>query len=110
MVSEVTKGVELTVLVVPECPHADLLDQRLDSVLTSWTELKVTRRTVTDLDQARQWGMRGSPTLLLDGVDPFAVPGQLPSLSCRLYRSPEGQADGAPSVEAIRQAIEQALR
>jgi hypothetical protein len=101
---------ELTVLVVPECPHADLLDQRLDRVLANWTELTVTRRTVTDLDQAQRWGMRGSPTLLLDGIDPFAVAGQQPSLSCRLYRSPDGQAEGGPSVDAIRHAIEHALR
>jgi hypothetical protein len=101
---------ELTVLVVPGCPHADLLDQRLDRVLANWTELTVTRRTVTDLDEARRWGMRGSPTLLLDDIDPFAIAGQPPNLSCRLYRDPDGRADGAPSVDAIRHAIEQALR
>jgi hypothetical protein len=54
--------------------------------------------------------MRGSPTLLLDGIDPFAVAGQRPSLSCRLYRDPDGRADGAPSVDALRNAIEQAQR
>jgi len=101
---------ELTVLVVRDCPHAALLDRRLDIVLAYWTELTVTRRTVTDLDQAQRWGMRGSPTLLLDGIDPFAVAGQRPSLSCRLYRDPDGRADGAPSVDALRNAIEQAQR
>ena len=29
--------------------------------------------------------MTGSPTLLVDGADPFARPGQPPSISCRLY-------------------------
>jgi hypothetical protein len=101
---------ELTVLVVPDCPHADLLDQRLDRALANWTELTVTHRTVTDLDQARRWGMRGSPTLLLDDIDPFATAGQPPNLSCRLYRDPDGRADGAPSVDALRNAIEHALR
>ena len=100
---------QLTVLVVPDCPHASLLDQRLAAALTDQPDVTVTRRTVTDLDQAEQWGMRGSPTLLVDGTDPFAA-GQWPSLSCRLYRGPDGQADGAPSVEALRDAIERAQR
>jgi hypothetical protein len=100
--------VELTVLVVPGCPHAGLLEQRLDSVLTEQSKLTVTRRTVTDLAQAERWGMRGSPTLLIDGTDPFAAVGQRPSLSCWLYRGPDGQADCAPSVQALRDAIEQA--
>jgi hypothetical protein len=101
---------ELTVLVVPDCPHAGLLDQRLDGVLADWPEVTVTRRTVTDLDQAERWRMCGSPTLLLDGTDPFAAAGQRPSLSCRLYRRPDGHAEGAPPIEALRDAIQQALR
>lgn len=53
--------------------------------------------------------MRGSPTLLIDGADPFAAPGQPPSMSRRLYRDDDGQASGAPSAGQLRQAIEQAL-
>jgi hypothetical protein len=49
--------------------------------------------------------MHGSPTLLVDGADPFAAPGQVPSLSCRLYRDESGRAEGAPSVDALRRAI-----
>jgi hypothetical protein len=49
--------------------------------------------------------MHGSPTLLIDGVDPFAGPDQPPSLSCRLYRDEAGRAGGAPSVQALRQAL-----
>lgn len=97
-------------LVVPDCPHAELLDQRLESVLADRTALRVIRRTITDLDQAERWGMRGSPTILIDGIDPFPGGGQRPSLSCRLYRGPDGQGDGAPSALALRDAIEQALQ
>jgi hypothetical protein len=49
--------------------------------------------------------MHGSPTILVDGVDPFAGPGAAASLSCRLYRNSEGRADGAPSVRQLRRAI-----
>ena len=49
--------------------------------------------------------MHGSPTLLVDGTDPFAVPGQPPSLSCRLYRDAAGRMSGAPTVEALRRVL-----
>ncbi|MCX4965819.1 hypothetical protein OHA98_13415 [Streptomyces sp. NBC_00654] len=45
---------------------------------------------VHDEAQAAERGMNGSPTVLLDGVDPFAPAGAVPSVSCRLYR--EGTA------------------
>ena len=40
------------------------------------------------------------------GEDPFAGPGQPPSLSCRLYRDDGGQASGAPSAGQLRLVIE----
>lgn len=46
------------------------------------------------------------PTLLIDGNDPFADPGQPPSMSCRLYRDDGSQASGAPSVGQIHEAVE----
>jgi hypothetical protein len=42
--------------------------------------------------------MAGSPTLLIDGVDPFAMAGQAWNLSCRLYADEAGAASGAPSL------------
>jgi hypothetical protein len=53
--------------------------------------------------------MHGSPTLLIDGTDPFAEPGQPPSMSCRLYRNDDRQPAGAPSAAQLRQVIDQAL-
>jgi hypothetical protein len=51
--------------------------------------------------------MHGSPTLLIGGVDPFAEPGQPPSMSCRLYRDGDGQVTGAPTIGQLRQALGQ---
>ena len=61
-----------------------------------------------DLAEAARWGMHGSPTLLIDGRDPFAVPGAAPAIACRLYEAENGRLDGAPAVSALRQALEQA--
>jgi hypothetical protein len=68
----------------------------------------VSHQVISDEGEAAQWGMHGSPTLLIDGADPFAEPGQPPSMSCRLYRDENGQLSGAPSLGQLRQAIEQA--
>ncbi|MER7174790.1 alkylmercury lyase family protein [Streptomyces mesophilus] len=60
---------------------------------------------VRDEEQARALGMTGSPTILVDGVDPFAVAGAEPSLSCRLYRGADGTAEWAPTVEDLRAVL-----
>ena len=49
--------------------------------------------------------MTGSPTLLADGADPFARPGQLPSVSCRLYPDENGRQSPAPSSGQLRDAL-----
>jgi hypothetical protein len=49
--------------------------------------------------------MPGSPTLLVDGVDPFAAAHQAPSLSCRLYTDETGGICGAPSLAQLRTAL-----
>ena len=54
--------------------------------------------------------MQGSPTLLIDGSDPFAASGGPPGLSCRIYREPGGQAEGAPSIAALSRALDGGLQ
>lgn len=99
----------LTVLAVPGCPNAPVLTGRLAAVLSGRADVSVSHELIRDESQAARWGMHGSPTLLIDGMDPFAEPGQPPSMSCRLYRTDDGHASGAPSIDRLRQAIEQAL-
>lgn len=71
--------------------------------------MSITRRTVADAEQAAHWHMRGSPTLLIQGRDPFADPAMPTGPACRMYRDEQGRAEGAPSVEALRRVLEQAL-
>ena len=99
---------ELTLLTVPGCANAALFEERLTAALAGHPDAVVHRREIADEREAAQAGMHGSPTLLIDGVDPFAAPGQPPSLSCRLYRDATGRAERAPSVEALRRALEHA--
>jgi hypothetical protein len=97
---------QLTVLAVPGCPNAPVLTDRLVIALHGWESASVSYEVISDEAHAVSWGMHGSPTLLIDGADPFAEPGQPPTMSCRLYRDDTGRAAGAPSVAQIRRALE----
>ena len=99
---------ELTLLTVPACPNAALFEERLADALAGHPDAVVRRREIANERAAAEAGMHGSPTLLIDGVDPFATPGQPPSLSCRLYRDATGRAEGAPPVDALQRVLEQA--
>jgi hypothetical protein len=98
---------ELTLLTVPDCPNAAAFEERLAAVLAGRPDT-VRHREVASEQEAIQAGMHGSPTLLINGADPFAAPGQAPGLACRLYRDAAGRAAGAPTVEALRRALDQA--
>jgi hypothetical protein len=96
---------ELTLLFVPGCANAAVFEERLAAALAGRPSVAVVRREITDERAAAQAGMHGSPTLLINRIDPFATPGQTASLSCRLYRDDAGAVSPAPSVEALRHAI-----
>jgi hypothetical protein len=66
------------------------------------------RRLIADADEAARCGMCGSPTLLVNGQDPFAVPTAGPAMACRMYEGEDGRLEGAPTVAALREALEQA--
>lgn len=67
-------------------------------------DVVVVERVVTDLDEATSAGMRGSPTILIDGQDPFAVATEQPSFSCRLFPTESG-LDGAPTIDDLVAAL-----
>ncbi|MFD4261332.1 alkylmercury lyase family protein [Streptomyces sp. NPDC058534] len=94
----------ITVLTVPDCPSAPLVRERITAALDG-KQARVEVIEVSDETEAARWQMTGSPTVLVDGVDPFAVAGVPPSVSCRLYLDEEGRPSGAPGVEALRQAF-----
>jgi hypothetical protein len=93
---------DLMVLAVPGCPNVMLLEERLAQVLEGRDDVSVSRLMIADQDEAARRGMHGSPTILVDGTDPFAEPGRAASVSCRLYRDGDGQVEGAPSVSQLR--------
>ncbi|MFF2204122.1 hypothetical protein [Streptomyces sp. NPDC058145] len=94
----------ITVLAVPDCPNAPLARERIEQALDG-RAVVLELVEVADEAQAARLGMTGSPTVLINGNDPFAVPGAAASVSCRLYRSPDGRTEGAPSVADLQRAV-----
>lgn len=101
--------VEIEVLTVPDCPNRATAIARVREALRAIGEASaaITELVVDHPDRARETGMHGSPTILLDGRDPFASSSADTSVSCRLYRSDAG-LEGAPSVEDLITAIAEA--
>lgn len=74
-------------LTVPDCPNRESILRNIDAAIEAFDlhDVHVTERCIETAEEARVSGMNGSPTLLIDGVDPFAERESEPSLSCRLF-------------------------
>ncbi len=96
---------ELVLLTVSDCPNASAFEERLAAALAGQPPAVIRRVVARDEQEAAEAGMHGSPTLLVNGTDPFAAPGEPPSLSCRLYRDAAGHAGPVPSVEELRRVL-----
>ncbi len=96
-------------VVVPGCPHEGVAAAALRSALadTGLSDVPVHTRVVRTDREAADVGFTGSPTILLDGVDPFAHPGARPGLACRLYPTATGPA-GVPDAGQLRMALTRA--
>src|SRR5258707_8673859 len=99
-----TATMRITVLTVPDCPNGPVATGRITAALAG-RPASVELVEVTGEAEAARLGMTGSPTILLDGVDPFAAARAVPSVSCRIYPGPGGAADGAPSVQNLTAAL-----
>ena len=96
-------------LVIPDCPHeADvraLIVGALADVGARNFSVKTT--VIADEPEALRRGFVGSPTILVNGVDPFEVSGSPVGLGCRIYLTLCGSA-GTPTLSGLRQALKRA--
>lgn len=87
------------------CPSWKITEERLREVLrSSGTDVSIVLERVGSDDEARALRFAGSPTVLLDGVDPFATGQTVFGLACRVYRTEAG-LEGSPSVDQLRKAL-----
>jgi hypothetical protein len=85
------------------CPNWQTTEDRL-MALQPELRFSLTRRLVETPEEAERLGFRGSPTILVDGIDPFAVGDEPIGLACRIYRTPVGPS-GSPTAEQLRKAV-----
>ncbi len=89
------------------CPNWAVADKRLAEALeaTGRTDITVVRCQVETSEEAEQVGFTGSPTLRVDGRDPFATGDEQVGLACRVYQTPDGLG-GSPTVAQFIRLIE----
>ena len=90
---------KLELLYFDDCPNWKVAAERLDKV-AGGRGLSVERRLVTTPEEAEVARFRGSPTILVDGRDPFAAGDEPFGLACRVYQTPDGPA-GSPTTEQL---------
>lgn len=102
-------GVDVELLYVEHCPNVALARERLTEALQqAGVDASVREQVVRDEAQAVRFGMRGSPTIRIAGVDVAAGGTDDGALSCRLYRDGD-RVQGAPSVADLAAALRRRL-
>ena len=88
------------------CPNLTLTRQRLALALAAVgrSDTGVRLRLIGTVEEAQELGFVGSPTVLVDGTDPFAATDSAAGLSCRLYRVGAAMS-GSASVEQLIAAL-----
>jgi hypothetical protein len=101
-----TSRMKVSLLYFDGCPNWRIADERLRHALThvGRADARVEYRKVRSPEEAAANQFRGSPTILIDGVDPFADPDSPVGLSCRVYPTSEGLS-GAPTVTQLTRLL-----
>lgn len=95
---------KLELLYFDDCPNWEIAAERLDAVARG-RGLTVDRRIVTTPEEAETARFRGSPTILVDGEDPFASADEPFGLACRMYQTPDGPA-GSPTTDQLEAVLD----
>ncbi|MFB7913879.1 thioredoxin family protein [Streptomyces sp. NPDC056061] len=97
---------DIELLYFAGCPNWHLAHERLREALTATGRpgLEVGLRAVETEEEARDLRFPGSPTIRIDGHDPFPSAARTYGLTCRVYETPDGLA-GAPTTERLVQVL-----
>lgn len=86
------------------CPHADEVYEHLARLAEGRDDVHVRRQLVAGPELAEQFGLHGSPTILIDDRDAFPSSRAPIAWSCRMYETEEGSF-GAPSLAMLRDRV-----
>ncbi|HEX9977227.1 MAG TPA: thioredoxin family protein [Acidimicrobiia bacterium] len=91
----------IEVLHIAGCPTWEETRDLLERV----TGGPVATRLISSAEEAEEIGFCGSPTVRVDGIDPWADQNARVGLACRIYRLPDGRLAGGPNEEMVRAAL-----
>ena len=96
---------DVRLLYFDDCPNWQETDRRLqDAIAVAGHPLRLEYVKVATPEDAERLRFRGSPTVLVDGADPFADEGAPVGLSCRVFQTPDGLR-GAPTFEQLVEVL-----
>jgi hypothetical protein len=101
---------KVTIQYFDGCPHWKLADERVGEVLRhlSRSDMKLEYQLIDSPATAEHAAFHGSPTILIDGRDPFVTGAEPVGLACREYRTDEGP-QGAPTVAELQRLLSRDL-
>lgn len=95
-------AMHITLQYFDDCPNWGVAEQRLRLALVELgrPDQVIDYQLVESPEVAERVRFGGSPTILIDGVDPFAEPTGPAGYACRVYAG-----DAAPTVAQLRRAL-----
>lgn len=103
-------AMDIQLLYFDGCPNWLPFEQLLRDALTLiGSEVRIAVVRVESPQEAERLQFRGSPSLLVNGCDPFADPTAPVGLSCRVFSTPEG-LQGTPTMDQLVAALRAGLR
>ena len=99
--------IQVTIHYFDGCPNWKNAEARVRQVIEELglgDRVTISFELVAWSEGAEATGFRGSPTVLIDGADPFANDAAPAGLSCRVYTTEDG-FDVTPSKSQLREAL-----
>ena len=98
-------AIDITLQYFHGCPNWKIAEQDISVAIGNLgLDAEVRHQKIESHDEAERLHFRGSPTILVSGKDPFADENAPVGLSCRVYRTGEGQS-GSPGIAALERAL-----
>lgn len=100
---------EVALLYFDGCPNHHDAEAQLRGVIDElgW-DCSLTKINVDSIESAEKLRFQGSPTIHINGVDPFADVDARVGISCRIYPA-EGGYRATPPVDELRSALQDAM-
>lgn len=95
---------EIEVRVIEGCPHVASVLEAVRMIASERDDVVVVTRVILTDEEAASCGFTGSPTVLIDGEDPFPSAGGVTGLSCRRFPL-SGGGFGVPDEAMLRRVI-----